>query len=68
MHVTRSLAGAAIVLGCMGVVTAPGARARGEAPRIVTAVMQDADGDARADSVRLTYSMRVRHAVRRIRT
>ena len=62
MHVTRSLAGAAIVLGCMGVVTAPGARARGEAPRIVTAVMQDADGDARADSVRLTYSMRVRHA------
>jgi hypothetical protein len=24
--------------------------------------MQDADGDARADSVRLTYSMRVRHA------
>jgi hypothetical protein len=30
-------------------------------PRIVSAVMQDSDRDARADSVRLTYSVRVRH-------
>ncbi len=34
-------------------------------PRIVAAVMQDADDDARADRVRLTYSKRVRHAADR---
>jgi hypothetical protein len=34
-------------------------------PRIVAAVMQDADGDARADRLRLTYSERVRHAADR---
>src|SRR5262245_2026576 len=31
-------------------------------PRIVGAVMQDADGDAHADRVQLTYSERIRHA------
>src|SRR5262249_52056718 len=30
-------------------------------PRIVAAVMRDADGDSRADRVRLTYSVAVRH-------
>ena len=34
-------------------------------PRIVAAVMKDADDDARADRLRLTYSERVRHAVDR---
>ena len=34
-------------------------------PRIVAAAMQDADGDARADRLRLTYSERVRHAADR---
>ena len=34
-------------------------------PRIVAAVMQDADGDGRADRLRLTYSERVRHAADR---
>jgi hypothetical protein len=31
------------------------------APRLVAAAMEDADGDSRADRVRLTYSERVRH-------
>jgi hypothetical protein len=30
-------------------------------PRIVAAAMLDADGDARSDRVRLTYSERIRH-------
>jgi hypothetical protein len=34
-------------------------------PRIVTAAMQDVDGDARADHVRITYSERIRHAADR---
>jgi hypothetical protein len=34
-------------------------------PRIVTAVMIDADNDARSDRLRLTYSERVRHAADR---
>jgi hypothetical protein len=31
-------------------------------PRIVTAAMQDADGDFHADRLRLIYSERIRHA------
>jgi hypothetical protein len=34
-------------------------------PRIVAAAMQDADGDARADRLRLRFSERVRHAADR---
>ena len=36
-----------------------------KAPRIVAAAMQDVDGDARADRVRLTYSEPVRHVADR---
>src|SRR6266545_5739841 len=54
------------VLAGVGVVAASAAPARkSKPPRIVSAVMQDADRDARADSVRLTYSMRIRHATDR---
>ncbi len=34
-------------------------------PRIVSALMQDANGNARADRLRLTYSERIRHAADR---
>ncbi len=34
-------------------------------PRIIAAVLQDADGDFRADALRLTYSQSVRHALDR---
>ena len=40
---------------------APDARA----PRIVAAVMRDADGDSRADRIKVTYSERIRHAADR---
>src|SRR2546430_15895674 len=42
-------------------VVAGAAAARKPAPRIVAAALQDADGDALADGVRLTYSQPVRH-------
>lgn len=45
----------------MIVVLAPGAAVDRKPPRIVAAVMLDADGDSRADRVRLTYSEPVRH-------
>jgi hypothetical protein len=54
----RSLA----VLGAVVMVAAPAAAPDRKPPRIVSAVMQDSDRDARADSVRLRYSARVRHA------
>ena len=44
------------------VVLAPAAAPDRKPPRIVAAAMIDADNDARADRVRLTYSERVRHA------
>jgi hypothetical protein len=47
------------------VAAAPMAATDQKAPRIVAAVMQDADGDGRADRVRLTYSERVRHVADR---
>jgi hypothetical protein len=51
-----------IVVMSIVVVGASSAAPQAKAPRIVSAVMQDVDRDARADSVRLTYSTRVRHA------
>lgn len=54
----RTLAVLAAGVGVATSAAAPNAKS----PRIVSAVMQDADRDARADSVRLTYSTRVRHA------
>ncbi len=44
---------------------APAAAPRSKPPRIVSALMVDANRDARADSVRLTYSVPVRHALDR---
>ena len=44
---------------------APADAADVRSPRIVAAAMQDADGDNRADRLRLTYSERVRHAADR---
>jgi len=40
---------------------APGASPDRKPPRITAAAMVDADGDSRADRVRLTYSEKVRH-------
>jgi len=45
------------------VVVAPAAAPDRNPPRIVAEAMLDADGDSRADRVRLTYSERVRHRV-----
>ena len=52
------LAGVVVVAGSAAT---PGANVKPKPPRIVSAVMQDTDRDARADSVRLIYSVRVRH-------
>jgi hypothetical protein len=58
---TAAVALAAVVLTGRSDGHAAGAVVK--APRIVAAVMQDADGDFRADGVRLTYSARIRHAL-----
>jgi hypothetical protein len=52
-----------ISLAAVIVVTGSTAAKDTRVPRIVSAAMQDADGDFRADRLRLTYSERVRHAV-----
>jgi hypothetical protein len=56
-----SLVGSAVLLllltGASAITASPAAP-----PRIVAAAMHDADGDFRADSVRLTYSQSIRHA------
>lgn len=57
----KSVTASLVVLAAAIVVTAPSAAADRTAPRMVAAVMQDADGDFRADRLRLTYSERVRH-------
>ena len=57
---------AAVVIGGACATTASTSQAADlRSPRIVAAAMRDADGDARADRVRLTYSERVRHAADR---
>lgn len=55
------IAGALAVGVAVVVASSPLAAPDQRAPRIVRAVMQDADGDGLADRVRLTYSERVRH-------
>jgi hypothetical protein len=59
--------GTAIVLAGAAVVATSAAAPVRKAPppRIVAAVMLDADRDARADGVRLTYSLGVRHSADR---
>jgi hypothetical protein len=63
MRNKKSVVGLAVTLASAGVVaTSAAAPVRKEPPpRIVAAVMVDADRDARADGVRLTYSKGVRH-------
>ena len=58
---------AAGLLGLAAIVfvAGPAASSGKKAPRVISAVMQDADRDSRADSVRLTYSVRIRHAADR---
>jgi hypothetical protein len=64
----RFLCAAVVLCGAAALTTrsaglaAGGAASRVKAPRIVSAVVQDADGDFLADEVRLTYSARIRHA------
>jgi hypothetical protein len=55
----------AIALAAAAVVGGSAAARDARAPRIVSAAMVDADGDFRADRLRLTYSERVRHAADR---
>ena len=62
MSVTRAVSGVVVVVGCVAVVSASAATPAKKAPRIVAAVMQDADRDGQADAVALTYSARIRHA------
>jgi hypothetical protein len=62
VSVRRGLANVLVVLAGVAVVATSAAAPDRRPPRIVSALMQDADRDARADSVRLTYSMRIRHA------
>ena len=63
MLLTRGLLGVVVFVACSAVMGASAAAPVGKAPRIVSAAMQDSDRDARADSVRLTYSARVLHHV-----
>ena len=62
MSVTRAVSGVVVVVGCVAVVSASAATPAKKAPRIVAALMRDADRDGRADGVALTYSARIRHA------
>src|ERR687891_281336 len=50
-----------VALTAVVVVAASAATPGPTPPRIVSAAMQDSERDARADSVRLMYSARVRH-------
>lgn len=61
VSVIRGSTGVLVVLAAVFVVASSAATLTPRPPRIVSAVMQDSDRDARADSVRLTYSVRVRH-------
>src|SRR5262245_4314 len=51
----------ALVVAMVLPVAASSAALQAKPPRIVSAAMQDSDRDARADSVRVTYSTRIRH-------
>jgi len=58
----RGSIGLLVVPSAVFVVASSAATVPPKPPRIVSAAMQDSDRDARADSVRLTYSVRIRHA------
>ena len=55
----------ALALALAGGASSPAVASDTRPPRIVAAAMQDADGDARADRLRLRFSERVRHAADR---
>ncbi len=55
----------AVLAACLLLPATGAAKANPKAPRMVAAVMQDRDGDGRADGLRLRYSKRVRHAADR---
>ena len=64
----KSVVGPAMILAGAAAVVATSAAApvrKAPPPRIVAATMVDADGDARADGVRLAYSRPVRHSADR---
>jgi hypothetical protein len=65
MYVKRLLTGSVAVLAAATLATTLTAAGDAKPPRIVAAVMQDADGDGRADRLGLMYSERVRHAADR---
>lgn len=52
----------ALATGSAGLAAGSAAGRGAKAPWIVSAVMQDSDGNFLADAVRLTYSVRIRHA------
>ena len=62
MHLKRLITGSVAALVAATVTTTLTAAGDAKPPRIVAAVMQDADGDGHADRVGLVYSERVRHA------
>ena len=64
MYLKRLITGSVAVLVAAIVASTLTAAGDAKPPRIVAAVMQDADGDGHADRVGLVYSERVRHARR----
>jgi hypothetical protein len=58
-RVATALVGITLVCLCL---VAPGAATSVKAPRILSAVMLDTDGDSKSDGVRLRYSKKIRHA------
>ena len=65
MRLKRVMTGLVAMLAAATVATTLTAAGDARPPRIVAAVMQDADGDGHADRVGLMYSERVRHAADR---
>ena len=61
MHLKSLMTGSVAVLAAATVATTLSAAGDARPPRIVAAVMQDADGDGHGDRVGLVYSERVRH-------
>ena len=57
----RTLCGSLAVFAAATAVATLSAASDSRPPRIVAAALQDADGDGRADRLRLTYSEPVRH-------
>lgn len=62
MHKTKLMTSSVAILAAAALVATVAAAPDSKPPRIVSAAMQDQDGDFRADGVRLAYSERVRHA------